>query len=99
MILKPGVSDMWLLSWQEQDILNEMMVVYFTTFINSGCTGTSFHCPVNFSYMHNKQIDGVMVGGLTSSLVDHGIQHSLVEANDFQIRICSFSAKYTALKE
>jgi hypothetical protein len=49
--------------------------------------------------MHNKQIDGVMVGGLTSSLVDHGIQHSLVEANDFQIRICSFSAKYTALKE
>jgi hypothetical protein len=47
--------------------------------------------------MHNKQIDGVMVGGLTSSLVDHGIQHSLVEANDFQIRICSFSAKYTAL--
>jgi hypothetical protein len=23
--------------------------------------------------MHNKQIDGVMVGGLNSSLVDHGI--------------------------
>jgi hypothetical protein len=49
--------------------------------------------------MHNKQIDGVIVGGLTSSLVDHRIQHSLGEANDFEIRICRFSAKYAALKE
>jgi len=49
--------------------------------------------------MHNKQIDGVMVDGLTSSVVNHGIQHRLGETNDFEIRIYSFSAKYAALKE
>jgi len=73
--------------------------VYFTAFINSGCKGTSLRCPANFSYMFNKQIDGVIVGGFTSSVVDHWIQHSLVEANDFEIRIRSFSSKYAALKE
>jgi hypothetical protein len=41
----------------------------------------------------------MMVGGLTSSVVDHGIQHSLGEAKEFEIRICRFSAKYVALKE
>jgi hypothetical protein len=49
--------------------------------------------------MHIKQIDCMMVGGLTSSVVDHGIQHSLGEAKEFEIRICRFSAKYVALKE
>jgi len=49
--------------------------------------------------MFNKQIDGVMVGGLTTREVDHGIQHSSIEANDFEIRICSFSSKYAASKE
>ena len=73
--------------------------VYFTAFVILGCKGTSLHCPANFSYMHHKQIDGVMVDGLTSSVVDHGIQHSLGEANDFEIRICSFSSKYTTLKK
>ena len=73
--------------------------VYVTAFINSGCKGTSLHCPADFSYMLNKQIDGVMVGGLTSNVVDHGIQHSLGQTNDFEIRIYSFSAKYAALED
>ena len=60
-----------------------MTGVYFIAFFNLGCKETrrvasSFHCPKNSCYI--KHIDGVMVGGLTSSVVGHGLQHRFTKA-------------------
>ena len=47
------------------------------------------------SYNH---IDAVMVYMITSSAVDHGLESQSGQTKNYEIGICYFSAKYTALR-
>ena len=44
-------------------------------------------------------IGGVMVSMVTSSVVDHGLEPRLGQTKDYNIGICCFSAKHTALRK
>ena len=46
----------------------------------------------------NNRIGGVMVNMLSSSAVDYGFEPRLGQTKDYNIGICCFSAKYTALR-
>ena len=54
----------------------------------------SWNCP---SYEHNR-ISGVMVSVLASSVVDRGFEPLSGQTKDYEIGICCFSAKHTALR-
>ena len=45
-----------------------------------------------------KHIGGIIVSVLASSVVDRGFEPRLGQTKDYQIGICSFSAKHAALR-
>ena len=45
-----------------------------------------------------RRIDGVMISVLVSSVVDRGFESRSGQTKDYEIDICWFSAKHTALR-
>ena len=45
-----------------------------------------------------KGFGGIMVSMLTSSVVDDGFLNPVIQTRNYEIGICCFSAKYSALR-
>ena len=58
---------------------------------------STIHQQNNFNEIGNC-IGGIMVSVLASRAVDHGSESRSVQTKDYEIGICCFSAKYTALR-
>ena len=76
----------------------------FSVTVNSSCfvlnliNIPSYIWSLIFLFRWKKRIAGVMVSVLASSVVNRGFEPRLGQTKDFQIGICCFSAKLTALR-